>query len=123
MCFVVRLPVSGVVSFSTFFEVFSGVICPCSLCHVSHSAPSDCKFFKIVSAWDNYLHSSTLWLGCALQVQAWFLGGKVISQTENLLDQVSEWPDKLRARAGSHFPRDMEAISGQVETLRNTGRI
>ena len=49
----------------------------------------------------------------------WFLGGKIIRQTQDFIGSASEWPDRLEEKGKEHLPLETwESISGQFESFK-----
>ncbi len=49
----------------------------------------------------------------------WFLGGKIIRQTQDFIGSASEWPDRLEDKGKEHLPPETwESISGQFESFK-----
>lgn len=49
----------------------------------------------------------------------WFFGGKIISQTQDLVGSAAEWPEKLEQKAKKSLPPETwEAVSDQVEAFK-----
>ena len=62
----------------------------------------------------------------------WFIGGKVIHQTQDFIGTASEWPDRLEEQVKHRLPAETwESISGEFQSLKKywqdaiipTGRI
>ena len=62
----------------------------------------------------------------------WFIGGKVIHQTQDFIGTASEWPDRLEEQVKHRLPAETwESISGEFQSLKkywqdaiiSTGRI
>ena len=49
----------------------------------------------------------------------WFIGGKVIHQTQDFIGTASEWPDRLEEQVKHRLPAETwESISGEFQSLK-----